>query len=130
MSTSRIGSYTPKATDGLNPAATPQSKAEDGKVQNAKAVAPAAAPQGAGQTANNARANKDYGVNISDAAKTKAEAYQKALDIARSTPDVREDRVSDIKKQIADGTYKPDAGRIADGMLHEAIKEHLAESDN
>jgi negative regulator of flagellin synthesis FlgM len=130
MSTSRIGSYTPKATDGLNPAATPQAKTEEGKVQNAKTVAPAAASQNASQAANNARPNKDYGVNISDAAKNKAEAYQKALDIARATPDIREDRVSDLKKQIADGTYKPDASRIADGMLHEAIKEHLAESDN
>ncbi len=130
MSTNRIGSYTPKATDGLSPAATPQSKAEDGKVHNAKSVGPATAAQTSGQAANNSRGTKDYGVNISDAAKSKAEAYQKALDIAKSTPDIREDRVAELKKQIADGTYKPDAGRIADGMLHEAIKEHLAESDN
>ena len=84
----------------------------------------------AGRISSYTPKGKDYGVNISDAAKSKAEAYQKALKIARDTPDIREDRVAELKKQIAEGNYKPDPGKIADGMLREAIKDHLADSDS
>lgn len=66
------------------------------------------------------------GVKISPDAKERAEAQQKALKIARDTPDVREDRVAELKKQIQAGTYQIDSGKIADGMLREAIKDHLA----
>ncbi len=66
------------------------------------------------------------GVNISPAAKDRAAASMKARDIALSTPDIREDRVADLKAQIDAGTYKIDSGKIADGMMREAIKEHLA----
>lgn len=58
----------------------------------------------------------------------RARAHKKALEIARSTPDVREDKVAALKKQIQDGTYKIDAGAIADGMAREAILDHLAET--
>jgi negative regulator of flagellin synthesis FlgM len=68
-------------------------------------------------------------VAISDAARQKSVDRQKALDIARDTPDIREDRVASLKAQIDAGTYKIDSGRIADGMLREAIKEHLALND-
>lgn len=72
----------------------------------------------------------DFDVNISTAAKERADATAKALDIARNTPDVREDRVAEIKAQIAAGSYKIDSGKIADGMLREAIKDHLATIDD
>jgi flagellar biosynthesis anti-sigma factor FlgM len=66
-------------------------------------------------------------VNLSPAAREKAQAYQKALDIARKTPDIREDRVAEMKKKIQDGNYKIDSGKIADGMLMEAIRDKVAE---
>lgn len=68
------------------------------------------------------------GVNVALSARSKeiAESHKKALEIARNTPDVREDRVADIKKRIADGTYQVDSGKVADGMMREAILEHLA----
>lgn len=68
-------------------------------------------------------------VNISAGARDRADASAKALDIARNTPDIREDRVSMLKKQIEEGTYQIDSGKIADGMMREAILDHLAESD-
>lgn len=89
---------------------------------------PAANVGGAG-IANKNPADKGSNVQISDGAKSRAEAYQKALDIAKNTPDIREDRVASIKQQIKDGTYQVDSGKIADGMLREAIKDHLAETD-
>jgi flagellar biosynthesis anti-sigma factor FlgM len=68
----------------------------------------------------------DFNLSLSTPSKERAEAYKKALEIARKTPDVREDRVSEIKKKLANGTYNVDSGAIADGMLREAIMEKLA----
>jgi len=68
-------------------------------------------------------------VDVSNKARDLAEARKKALEIAMATPDVREDKVADIKKRIAEGTYQIDSGKIADGILREAIFDHLADSD-
>lgn len=102
------------------------SRADAAKVDGAKG----AAVQGgiAGQSAKKGGADASN-VQISSDAKGRAEAFQKALDIARDTPDVREDRVAALKKQIQEGTYQVDSGKIADGMLREAIKDKLAENE-
>jgi negative regulator of flagellin synthesis FlgM len=78
--------------------------------------------------ANTSAINKNYGVELSDKAKTRASEQKKAFDIAKNTPDVREDRVAEIKAKIQAGTYEVDSGKIADGMLREAFMEHLATS--
>jgi flagellar biosynthesis anti-sigma factor FlgM len=70
-----------------------------------------------------------WDLSLSPQAREKAESFKKALDIARTTPDVREDRVADIKKRIKDGTYKVDSGKVADGMLLEAIRDKVAEDN-
>jgi negative regulator of flagellin synthesis FlgM len=67
-------------------------------------------------------------VNISPSAKRKADERTKALTIAKNTPEVREDRVADLKARIASGKYEVDSGKIADGMMREAVIEHLAET--
>lgn len=72
--------------------------------------------------------NKNFGVELSDKAKTRGAEQKKAFDIAKNTPDVREDRVAELKAKIQAGTYEIDSGKIADGMLREAIMEHLATS--
>ena len=66
-------------------------------------------------------------VAVSSQAKSRASEQKKALDIALKTPDVREDRVAQLKSKIESGEYKPDSEKIADGMLREAIMEHLAQ---
>ena len=63
-------------------------------------------------------------VSISPRAKEMAAANR----IVRDTPDVREDKVEHFKKLIKDGEYKPDAGKIADGIAREAIKDDLSSS--
>lgn len=68
----------------------------------------------------------DFSVELSDKAKEIAESRMKAMEIARKTPDIREDRVADLKARIESGQYKPDAGQIADGMMREAIRDELA----
>jgi negative regulator of flagellin synthesis FlgM len=69
---------------------------------------------------------KDFGVQLSDDARKRADERKKSFEIAKNTPDVREEKVAAIKAKIQAGTYDVDSGKIADGMLREAIMEHLA----
>jgi len=62
-------------------------------------------------------------VVISDAAKRVQEARRQLDDI----PDVREDKVSELRSQIQNGTYEIDADKIAgkmikEGLLNDALK--------
>jgi flagellar biosynthesis anti-sigma factor FlgM len=100
-------------------AAQDAAKAKDASAIQNKAAASVA----------NDPAKANFDVNISTSARDRAEASAKALEIARKTPDVREDRVAMLKKQIDEGNYKVDSGKIADGMMREAILDHLAETD-
>lgn len=72
---------------------------------------------------------ESFNVSLSDQSKKMNENFNKAHAIASNTSPVREDRVALLKEQIKNGTYKPDAGNIADGMLREAIRDHLAISE-
>ncbi len=45
--------------------------------------------------------------------------FAKAHAVASATPDVREDRIAELKKRIAAGDYKVDADAIADKMINE-----------
>jgi flagellar biosynthesis anti-sigma factor FlgM len=47
------------------------------------------------------------------------------LQILEEFPDVRQDKVEKLRRQIEQGRYKVDAGRIADRMLEEALKDIL-----
>jgi flagellar biosynthesis anti-sigma factor FlgM len=66
------------------------------------------------------------GVELSAHSKEKAAAHRKAFEIAKSTPEIREDRVAELRKKIASGEYHPDAEKITDGIMREAIMEQLA----
>jgi negative regulator of flagellin synthesis FlgM len=125
MDTKAVSSGSPSAASLVTSTAEGGAK-KAAKGAGAQGVAtPAAMPSAA---AAPAKAPSNYDVKISDGAKDRATAQAKALEIARQTPDVREDRVADLKKRIADGTYQIDSGKIADGMLHEAIRDHLADT--
>lgn len=91
-----------------------------------KAAAASAAFTESAKGASEGAKKGSAAVNISEGGRGRADAMAKALDIAKNTPDIREDRVADIKARIAAGTYQVDSGQIADGMLREAIKDHLA----
>ena len=56
-------------------------------------------------------------VVISDAAKRVQEARRQLDDI----PDVREDKVSQLRSQIQNGTYEIDADKIAGKMIKEGL---------
>ncbi|MEY4630699.1 MAG: hypothetical protein RIQ81_819 [Pseudomonadota bacterium] len=86
--------------------------------------------KGAGQQQASSPGTSGANVALSPQARQLAEAHKKAFEIAKATPDVREERVAALKKQIQAGTYKPDAGKIADGIAREALLEYLAEGES
>jgi len=46
---------------------------------------------------------------------------QRAKSLSDAAPDIREGKVTEIKKQIEDGTYKIDSEKIAYKMIKESI---------
>lgn len=83
-------------------------------------------PKDSNKSESAAKAANSYGVNLSSEARQMADAHAKALDIARNTSDVREERIAELRNRIKSGQYKVDSGKIADGMLNEAIKDEVA----
>lgn len=63
---------------------------------------------------------------ISSAGLDTAKAVQKAFDIAKAAPDVREDKIADLRRRIQSGEYQADADGILLGMMNEAAKDDLA----
>lgn len=110
MDTKRVGSQN-VANSAVDGVITPQPKAIDPKI---------------GGATNAAANNKDFSVNLSKKAKDVAAAREKAMGIAMATNPVREDRVKEIQAKIKNGTYQVDSGKIADGMMIEAIRDKLA----
>ena len=52
---------------------------------------------------------------------TKAKDIQQAKNAVNQLPDVREEKVQEVKTQVDKGTYKVDAGKIADKMVNDSI---------
>lgn len=86
-----------------------------------------AEPAKADESNKNQRSgSKGVDLQLSSEAKELAKARAKALEIARETPDVREEKIAELKARINSGLYKVDPGNVADGILIEAIRDELA----
>ena len=57
-------------------------------------------------------------IDVSDEAKAKAELLQ-AIEVVRSSPDIREDRVEEVKRRLQDPNYINDQikGLVADRIM-------------
>ncbi|MGD8883878.1 MAG: flagellar biosynthesis anti-sigma factor FlgM [Desulfobacterales bacterium] len=60
-------------------------------------------------------------VVLSDMAKTVQEAQTQL----ESIPDVREEKVAELREQVENGTYEIDAEKIADKMLRDSLLNDL-----
>jgi flagellar biosynthesis anti-sigma factor FlgM len=54
-----------------------------------------------------------------------ADGVQRALDALRTVPDVRRERVEEIKKKLKDGSLTFDGKSVADRLLQESILNEL-----
>ncbi len=60
-------------------------------------------------------------VELSDTGKRIQEAHKQL----ESIPDIREEKVAQLKEQVENGTYEVDAEKVADIMLKEALLNDL-----
>jgi negative regulator of flagellin synthesis FlgM len=51
-----------------------------------------------------------------------AQLMKQASEIAKSTPDIRRDKVEMLKKSITDGTYQIESSKIADRLVDEHLR--------
>lgn len=49
----------------------------------------------------------------------RAREFSKAKEVAASAPDIREEKIADLKRRIASGQYKIDSDAIADRMIQD-----------
>lgn len=68
---------------------------------------------------------KGVDVAVSNDARSRVAEQKRVKELAMNAPEVREDRVAALKSQIDAGTYKVDSDKIANGMMREAVMEHL-----
>lgn len=101
---------------------------------------PSTAPAAAGEAAKSEKTAKTSAASayskinsspsVKDAANVqispRAKEMSMARKIAEDTPDINEEKVSKYKEMIAKGEYKPDAGRIADGIAREALLDEYS----
>lgn len=69
---------------------------------------------------------RDYSVDISNSSRDLQVAKKKAFEIAKNTPDINQAKVDELKAKIKNGEYVIDNGKIADGILREAVREKLS----
>jgi flagellar biosynthesis anti-sigma factor FlgM len=54
-----------------------------------------------------------------------AKVMQKAIKVLEALPDVREEKVAQIKERIAEGSYQVDGKKIAEKMIKESVVNDL-----
>ena len=100
----------------VNPGAS--QSIQGGQTEGLKKSEAAAKPERARQGEQVAKSSDSSGsarAEISD----KARDFAKAHAAASAAPDVREDRIAELKKRISAGEYKIDADKVADKMISE-----------
>ena len=85
------------------------------KIADKKSVAPKAKPDAEGVRGEDK-------VQISARAREIMEAQQ----AAKAIPDVRENKVAEVKSKIETGTYRVDGHKIAVNMINESLENEVA----
>jgi flagellar biosynthesis anti-sigma factor FlgM len=68
----------------------------------------------------------NYKVEISPESQDLSQIRTKVLDAAKNTSPEREERIQALKTKIQAGQYEVQPEQIADGMMREALKDHIA----
>lgn len=96
---------------------------QDSQAAKANATQGAKKADKAGSAAS---AKASEGVVATDGAKAeisfKVKELAKAKDVAASAPDIREQKIAELKRKIEAGKYKVDAEAVADKMVDEHLR--------
>ncbi len=94
-----------------------QDAKKNSEAKKAQKAERTAAYQAEKAAASNAPSKTAVATDISARGRELAQAKE----LARQAPDVREERILDLKKKIAEGTYMPEPSAVAESL----IKDHL-----
>jgi negative regulator of flagellin synthesis FlgM len=112
METKKIGSNGVGAADAFRTQQSDKVDAKNGAAKSAGLVQPAS--------------SETYDVNLSPRARELLDARKKATEIAKNSPDIRNERVAELKRRIQSGEYKVEPEKVADGLMHEAMRDEVA----
>jgi flagellar biosynthesis anti-sigma factor FlgM len=107
-----------------NPAVATEITSEN-SVAKAKGIDKARDTEAASGAHSSAAARAGSHVEISD----KARMMQKATELVRQMPEVRADRVAQLKKSIGDGSYHVDSAALADKLLDEHLNTDFGKNN-
>ncbi len=71
---------------------------------------------------------KPFEVNVSAQAKELSSAKEKAFQIAKDTPPIREKKIQELRDKIASGSYRVSSEDIAEKIVQDAILQNLGPS--
>lgn len=57
-----------------------------------------------------------------------AQLMKQASEIAKSSPDIRLEKVEQLKKAVQEGTYQIESSKIADRLVDDHFKNHFGKS--
>jgi negative regulator of flagellin synthesis FlgM len=103
------------------PGSNPVSNSEASSVRHG---GKASSPQEAKRTEHSAKGDVEKtsrnGANAEISKKSKE--FAQAKSVASNTPDIREDKVADLKRRISEGSYKVDHAAVADRMVDDHLR--------
>jgi negative regulator of flagellin synthesis FlgM len=105
----------------VNPTGTNQVQ-DNNEVSKSKKAGKSSATQEADRSHKAATSGSSTAVNADISAKGKE--FAKVKEAAARAPDVREQKIAELKRRIAEGKYKIDENAVADKM----VDEHLSTS--
>lgn len=70
---------------------------------------------------NKSKASVLDSASVKSEISAKSRDYKEAHAVAAQAPDVRETKIEEIKKRIAEGRYKVDADKVADKLVNDHL---------
>jgi negative regulator of flagellin synthesis FlgM len=93
------------------------------ETSSAKQTNRAAAPQESKRSEKAPSTSGDKNVQGAKAEiSSKSKEFAQARAVASNAPDVREDKVAELKQRIADGNYKVDGASVADRLVDDHLR--------
>ncbi len=103
----------------VNPSG-PNQVQENNEVSKAKKATKSAGAEEASKAGKSSTSGTTSAVNAEISAKGKE--FAKVKEAATKAPDIREQKIAELKKRIAEGKYKIDENAVADRM----VEDHLS----
>ena len=89
---------------------------------NSLAASQIALERGAKQVSNSGQTSNSAATEDRISIHSESLSVQSLTSKALNSPSIRQDKVDALRQSVTSGTYKPDAGKTADGMIEHDVK--------